>query len=355
MRQVFFKTQASLIAAGTAGDDRFSDANLAGELGFWDLNSASTGGAWFGSALFTNTVDNDTTGGDTADDAVTIANPLMLKTSLQVVQGYGGSNPIASPIIDTRNIVRVTCAGYVATTQYAVTYTPDTTNEGANDEVQLKFVIRTSPSDYLNYVNGEAAFADLGGNNFNFPLGAHNTTNHKIINISFTATGTDTTTCDAVRTAVQNHSVLNALISVNAAGSGTAVLTARHAGVTFEVIGENLTDDAAVTATDFAVTEFVPGVGNAWQARAAELKGRSYSGNFNRMYFPDSFTDFVTSASTEYDRYEITYKIDGDRNVVKGSQYGSVTIYEVNGDNKVGLVLNNGTADPGSTKVEYVF
>jgi hypothetical protein len=353
MRQVFFKTGiGALQAAGTAGDDRFSDLSTAGTLGFWNLD-ATTGGAWFTDRLFNNDVEAGT---DTdTGDITTLSHGYMLKKSLQVVQGYGGNNPIASPIIDTRNITRIACAGYVNTTQYAVTYTPDTTNEGDGDEVQLKFVIRTSPSDYLNFVNGETAFADLGGNGFQFPLGAHNTTNHKIINISFTGTGTDTTTCDNVRTAIQNHSVLNALISLNAAGSGTAVMTARHAGVTFEVIGENLTDDVAVTAGDFAITEFVPGVGNAWQARADELKARSYAGNFNRMYFPDSFTNFVTSASAEYDRFEITYKIDGNRDVVKGSQYGTVVIYELNGGNKVGLVLNDGTADVAATKVEYLF
>ena len=301
MRQVFFKTGTGALQAAdaTPGNDRFSDLT-SGELGFWNLD-ATTGGAWFTDRLFNNDIEDGT---DTATgDVVTLSHGYMLKKSLQVVQGYGGSNPIASPIIDTRNITRIAVAGYVNTTQYAVTYTPDTTNEGADDEVQLKFVIRTSPSDYLNYVNGETAFADLGGDNFHFPLGAHNTTNHKIINISFTATGAAGTTCDAVRTAVQNHSVLNALIKTS--GTTTAVLTARHAGVTFEVIGENLTDDAAVTAGDFAITEFVPGVGNAWQARADELKARSYAGNFNRMYFPDSFTNFVTSATAEYDSFLI--------------------------------------------------
>ena len=292
------------------------------------------------------------TAAQAVDNLTTVTNPVMLKQSVQVVQGYGANNPIASPIIDTRNIVLL-ASGYTATTQYAVTYTPDTSNDGTGHEIQLKFVIKTSPSDYLNFVNGETAFSDLGGDGFHFPLGAHNTTNHKIINISFDGNNDAATMAGNVRTAVQNHSVLNALIKCS--GTTTAILTARHAGVHFEIIGENLTDDVAVTASEFAITEFVPGVGNAWQARTDELKARSYAGNFNRMYFPDSFTNFVTSASTEYDRYEIIYKIDGDRNVVKGSQYGSAVIYEVNGDNKVGLVLNRGTADPGSNKVEYVF
>jgi len=350
MRQVFFKTgTGALQAAGSAGDDRFSDLS-SGELGFWNLD-ASTGGAWFSDRLFNNDVEIGT---DTdTGDITTLSHGYMLKKSLQVVQGYGGSNPIASPIIDTRNITRISCSGYVNTTQYAVTYTPDTTNEGDGDEIELKIVVRVSPSDYLNFVNGETAFSDLGGDNFHFPLGAHNTTNHKIINVSFTAGSSDTNTCNALRTAIQNHSVLNGLIK--ATGTTTAVLTARHAGVHFEIIGHNLTDDAAVTAGDFAITEFVPGVGNAWQARADELKARSYAGNFNRMYFPDSFTNFVTSATAEYDRFEITYKIDGNRDVVKGSQYGSIVIYELNGGNKVGLVLNDGTADPAATKVEYLF
>ena len=360
MKQVFFKTVNALEASGgTGGTDRFTDMTSAGKLGFWCLD-ASTGGAWADGvstdpALFQTQFDTEAEGASAASAALTtVANPIMLKNNIQVVQSFGsGSNPMATPIINTADIARITCSGHVGTTQYAVTYTPDTTNEGTGDEVELKFVVRQGSTQYLDFVNNEAAFADLSDGTHRFPLSGFHANNHKIINVSYTANADAATACDALRTAVQNHGVLNAMIKTS--GSTTAVLTARHPGVVFEIIGHNLTDDAAVTASDFALTDFIPGVGNAWQARTDELQARALQGDFNRMYFPMSQTDFVTSASTAYDQYEIIYKLNGDWGPVKGSVYGCATIYEVDGQNDVGLFLNAGTADPSTNKVEYIF
>ena len=353
MRQVFFKTVDALEAAASDGSSRFGDLE-AGKLGFWDYYGDSNRGTWFADALFQAAIDTDAEAGDDTTGLTTIANPIALKRAFQVVQGYGAQNPIATPIIGADKLVKVTASGHVATTQYAVTYTPDATNEGSGDEIELKIVVRQTTTDYLNYLHDELAFADLSGDNYHFPLSGFHNNNHKIINISFTAGADATATCNNLRTVIANNGVLNAMIK--ATGTTTAVLTARHPGVVFEVIGFNLTDNAAVTDTDFAVTNFVPGVGNAWQARADELKQRAISsGIHNRMYFPLSHTNFVTSASTDYDRYEIVYRVDGDRDVVKGSQFGTAIIYEVDGQNDIGAVLNAGTADPGTNKVEYSF
>ena len=379
MKQVFFKTvQAVEPSATTAGDARFADLEK-GKLGFWDLSPA-TGGDWFASALFQTTnlaalpaisatnFPDDTAAsiGDATDlEAVadqrrldgaaheTVANPLFLKSRFQIAQGFSSGNPLVSPIISASDIVRVDASGHTATTQYAVTYTPDTGAEGDGDELELKFVIRQGSTQYLDFVNNEAAFADLSDGTHRFPLSGFHNNNHKIINISCKASSTATLTCDNVRAAVKNHGVLNAMIKTS--GTATAILTARHPGVVFEIIGFNLTDDAAFTSTDFGITNFVPGVGNAWQARTEELKARALQGDYNRMYFPMSQTDFVTDASTDYDRYEIVYKINGDWGPVKGSMYGSAVIYEVDGQNDVGAVLNAGTADPGSAKTEYIW
>lgn len=357
MKQVFFKTQDALQGAGTAGDDRFSDL-ASGELGFWTPD-ASTGGAWFASALFENRfVIADT---DSADNAAASVSPTLtmsggnfLKERIQVVQGFGSGNPIASPIISTSNIIRVDASGHDVTVPYKIIYTPGTNEKVASNELEFKFVVRQGSTSYLDFVNNEAAFADLIDGTHRFPLSGFHNNNHKIINISIvTGGGSDQNVCDALRTAIQNHGVLNAMIKTS--GSTTAVLQARHPGVVFEIIGHNLTDDVAIPAGGFGLTDFVPGVGNAWQARTDELRARSQQGDFNRMYFPMSQTDFVTSATAVYDRYEITYKIDGDRNVVKGSQYGTAIIYEVDGQNDLGAVLNRGTADPSTNKVEYVW
>lgn len=379
MKQVFFKTQDTVQAAGTAGDDRFSDL-ASGELGFWNLTPA-TGGAWFADALFqttnlaalpaisaTNFPDDGAAAvGDATDlEAVadqrrldgaahaTVSNPLFLKGRFQIAQGFPNGNPLISPIINSTDIVRVTAAGHVATTQYAVTYTPNTNEKVADNDVQFRFVVRQGSTQYLDFVNNEAAFADLSDGTHRFPLSGFHANNHKLITISInTGGGSATNVCDALRTAIQEHGVLNAMIKCT--GTATAILTARHPGVVFEVIGHNLTDDLAVAAGDFGITDFVPGVGNAWQARTDELRMRAQQGDYNRMYFPMSQTDYVTSASTDYDRYEITYRINGDWGPVKGSKFGTAIIYEVDGQNDVGLVLNGGTADPTTTKTEYVW
>jgi hypothetical protein len=351
MRQVFFKTVDALeAAASTAGDARFNDLE-SGKLGFWNLDAA-TGGDWFATALFQAAIDTDAEAGDDTTGLTTIANPIMLKRSLQVVQGFTSGNPIATPIINTRDVVRVTAEGYVASTKHQQTVTFAAGDAG--DEVQLRFVVRTAHTGYLDYVNGETAFSDLTGEGYHFPLGVFNTTNHKVINFSFTATnsGSDNGAAACV-TAIEGNETLNAMFNVAVANTNTVTFDARHAGVIFDIIADNLTGSTSLTVTQSA--NWTPGVGNAWQARTDELKSRAMAGHYNRMYFPMDFQNFVTAADTEYDRYEITYKIDGDRAVVKGSQYGTAIIYEVNGQNDVGVVLNAGTADPVATKTEYVF
>lgn len=363
MKQVFFKTVDALEAAGTAGTDRFGDLSK-GKLGFWNID-ASTGGAWFASKLFDNTVamsgaNVDTSDGGAASDPVlgmsTISGGLFLQDRIQVVQGFSSGNPLASPIINSGDIARIVAEGHTDTTQYAVTYTPQAEEKVANEELEFKFVIRQGSTQYLDFVNNEAAFADLSDGTHRFPLSGFHNNNHKIINVSISAgAGAAADVCDALRAAVKEHAVLNAMIKTS--GTGTAILTARHPGVVFEVIGFNLTDDVAIASGAFGITDFVAGVGNAWQARTEELKARALQGDYNRMYFPMSQTDFVTDAAATYDRFEIIYRLNGDWGPVKGSVYGSAVIYEVNGQNDVGAVLNPADADsdPGSTKNEYIF
>ena len=208
----FFKTVDALeAAAGTAGDARFNDLEK-GKVGLWDL-SAATGGQWFADALFENRfVIADT---DSADDAaasvspqLTMAGGLMLKSQFQVVQGYGAANPIASPIIHTSDIVRVTCAHYEASARHEVRVTPAGTDIGT-DEMNLKIIVRKQPTGYLDFVNGEDVIADSERGNFQFPLGTYNTTNHKVFNIGFTAGTAVADTVDNLITALTGNDLMN--------------------------------------------------------------------------------------------------------------------------------------------------
>jgi hypothetical protein len=132
----------------------------------------------------------------------------------------------------------------------------------------------------------------------------------------------------------------------------TVDITARHAGVIFEVILVNEEDETE--ASGVVQQAWDPGVGNDWQARGDELKAREYAGNFNRMYFPQTYADFVTDNST-WKRYEVIYRIDGDRDVVKGSQFGSAIIYEDNAADTVKAVLNGGTTPTAGLTTKYIF
>jgi len=345
MRQVFFKTTALLQATGGAGADRFSDLD-SGELGFWNLTGATTGGAWFGTDLFTPTLDDTGNLGDTTTTA--LATPVV--KDFQIAQGFATNNPIATPIINARNLVSVTAAGYVQSQLHTVRVAP--VADDFNDNLTLRVVVRNTPTDYISYVNNEVTIADLSGGGYQFPLGQFNTTNHKLMNLAV-APGADLATIVAnIVSAVQNNNTFNSMFTVDGT-SGTHVdIAARHAGVVFDVIIVNEEDERD---TDQTVQQaWNPGVGNDWQARGDELKAREYAGNFNRMYFPQTYADFVVDNS-EWDRYEVVYRIDGDRDVVKGSQFGTAIIYETNGDNAVGAVLNAGTADPAATYTKYIF
>ena len=341
MRQVFFKTVTALQAAAGAGADRFGDLS-AGELGFWNLDAA-TGGAWATSALFATTI-----------DTATVAQAIPLYRDFQVTQGFATNNPIATPIINANNLVKVTAAGYQASQRHTVRITPAGTDTG--DNLSLRVVVRNTPTDYISYVNNEVTIADLSGSGYQFPLGQFNTTNHKLMNLAVSPGATVAAICQNAETAILNNNTFNSMFTVTligGAGTETNVdIVARHAGVIFDVIVVNEEDETETSGVVQAAWD--PGVGNDWQARGDELKAREYAGNFNRMYFPQTYADFVTDNST-WKRYEIVYRIDGDRDVVKGSQFGSAIIYEANADDTVNAVLNAGVTPTAGVTTEHIF
>jgi hypothetical protein len=349
MKQVFIGTSAQAVAT-TSEANNFTDL-AAEEIGLWDLNAGGGAGGFFTTQLFESQVEEgvfEDTGTDTATgDLVTIGHPVFLKSRIQIAQGYGSGNPIASPIIDTSKITRIKVDEAAGETRHKVRVTPNASDDG--DNCTLKIVIRTAPTAYLDFVNGQAALADLSGSNYPFPLGVFNTTNHKVLNIG--STGADAEAhCDALVANIAANETLNALFTTTDNASSVD-LEARHAHVIFDLIWVNDTDGSTSGSTAIQA-EWHPGVGNDWQVRAEEMKARAQFGNFNRMYFPDTVTDFVT-AGEAFDRVEVTYKIDGDRAVVKGSQFGTAVIYEKTTGTTIQSVFNNGAAASGSS--EYLF
>ena len=167
MRQVFFKTVTALQATGGAGADRFGDLG-SGELGFWNLTGATTGGAWFATALFNTGSETGAAADNT--DAITLAQAQPLIRDFQITQGFATNNPIATPIINANNLVSVTAAGYQASALHAVRVSP--TTDDVDDNLSLRVVVRNTPTDYISYVNNEVTIADLSGAGYQFPPGS---------------------------------------------------------------------------------------------------------------------------------------------------------------------------------------
>jgi hypothetical protein len=246
--------------------------------------------------------------------------------------------------------VKVTADPYAVSVRHKVRISPQTADN--LDQLNIKVIMRNTPTDYLSYVNNESTISDLSGGGYDFPLGNYNTTNHKAINLAVTGGADQAGTVDNIVTAITNNNTWNALFTTTDNGT-TVDLEARHIGVVFDIIFDNLS--ATPTTTQGALqAAWSAGSGNTWQARADELKAREYAGNFNRMYFPQSYTNFVTTAVAGWKRYEIMYRTDGDRDVVKGSEFGSCIIYEDNTQDVVKNVLLNSGASL-TAPVEYLF
>lgn len=219
---------------------------------------------------------------------------------INFMQGIAGSNPIASPIIDTRNIRRVDYTKHVATVAHKVVLggTPV-----SGQTLDVKIVVRAIPTDYVNFYPDGFDYS-LDGSGYNFPLAAFNTTNHKVFPIEIVTTSTTLATETAkIQAAIQANPVLNAMFKTSAANT----IEARHAGLIFDVV----INDVAGAANGFTqtVTGYVPGVGNAWQVIGDVKRTQFKQGSMNRMYFADNHPTNV-NATWKYDKILIEYAHD---------------------------------------------
>jgi len=288
LNQVFILNNADL----KTGTDY--DSPTAGDVGIWKLDGTV---GYVATKLFETTFvpsDDDTANPDEA----TFANPAWLYSNIQIVQGVAG-NPIASPIINTSDIKRITFEPYVASVRHAVV----TGTLVANKEYDVKFVVRTTPTAQLNFYDADSAgYIDLSGGGKDFPLGAFNTTNHKVLHIGANGS-TATAAGDDLVANIAGSPILNALFTASNS-SGDVTITARHAGVVFELIVENTTDSSVLA--NASTTAYKPGVGNDWQVLSDEIRTRSRVGNFNRMYLPQNPAT-LTKADYQYHKITVEY------------------------------------------------
>lgn len=218
---------------------------------------------------------------------------------INFMQGISGSNPIASPIIDTRNIRRVDYTKNVATVAHKVVIggTPV-----SGQTLEVRIIVRAIPTDYVNFFPDGVDYS-LDGSGYNFPLASFNTTNHKVFPLEIVTGSTTLATETAkIQAAIQANPVLNAMFKTSAANT----IEARHAGLIFDVI----INDAAGAATGLTttVTGFVPGVGNFWQVLGDVKRTQFKQGSMNRMYFADNHETNVNA--WKYDKIVIEYAHD---------------------------------------------
>jgi hypothetical protein len=336
LSQVFILNNGNLIAPGSDGDDSFVDAGSA-QVGIWNTTKYGTNDdQWINTKLYATTVAEVDTAA--AVDGTPIVNPLWLYSQIQFVQGTA-NNPIATPIINTSQIKSIEFSPFEASTRHAGTVT--FALDDAGDDLNVKFIIRNTPTAHLNFTNDNPGLIDLSGNNFDFPLGSFNTTNHKAINIGATG-ATATTAGDDLVANIQNSPVLNALFTASNT-TGVVTITARHAGVVFDMIAHNNTDDTVPVVSN-ATAKAKVGVGNAWQVLGEEIRCRSRYGNFNRMYFPDPVATY-TNTTYKYHKVTIEYATNwpSSTGIAPAGELNQVVIYAA--DSSTAMAAGDTTID----------
>jgi hypothetical protein len=255
---------------------------------------------------------------------------------VQFIQTTPNSNPLASPIIDVNNIVRINYNGFTSDVQTPAiqTWTPPATIT-AGKNVMLRIAVRTAPTMYEFYANPSNTNLDVVGSTAPssgpkvFPLIGNFSAGRMIFNIEIPA-GSDTASaaaaCDYVKDAINKSEVLDSIFNYNALAAGTLALTARHQGVEFDLVVQY--SDGTGAAGTVAASRLTTVGTNYPKVISEEKAQRARYGNFNRMYFPMTQTDFA-QPGYKYDMLEIAYKHDhpASTGIARAGEINTLKIY----------------------------
>lgn len=335
LNQVFFNNVSNAAiqdATGTAFTDLVGTPSGV-ELGVWDVDA----GDWLSTAL-------------------TSVNRI------QIVQGMPNGNPIASPIIVTKDIKRIK---YTAYTNLAPTVAQATLDFGASvsnaKNVMIRIALRTAPTAYEYYANPNNPYSDLSytgsGIAYTFPLVGNFAAGRMIFNIEVPAsvhspsgTYSETALTTAAYNAVLANKTLNAIFKATDNGTSGLVLVARHYGVEFDVVIQY--SDASGTVATPTLARATPGAASNYiLAVSDEKKNRARYGNFNRMYFPFAFPEFA-QPTFKYDTIEISYNHNhpSDTGIARAGELNNIKIFWGKGS----TALSSAT-DAANTVAETVF
>jgi len=304
LSQVFI-SNTDVLESGTS----FTGIASTPEVGIWDLDGNSGAGAYVNSALYDHTI--AASSADSSAGDLVLASPLWIYRNLQFVQGTAG-NPIASPLIKTADIKRITYDPHVDTVAHLSTCTPNATFTGVTGSVTIKIIFRAMPTDQLSFYDSAASNYTILSGSDQLPLGVFNTTNHKAIAVEVNEAdfSSNTTFVTAAIAAIEANNLLNKCVT--ATGSTALAIQSKHVGLIFDVVitdgnGDDLiAAGAAANVITEAVTGYEAGVGNTWQVLGEEIRCRSRYGNFNRMYLPQNMATY-TMATGNYDKITIEY------------------------------------------------
>lgn len=340
LNQVFVANSGTLLDDAEAFNT--SAAVTASKIGVWNLGAATP-------AFI---------------DVTTPADMMGLQGPIQIVQTMpSGSLPIASPLIDVKDIKRIKHTPYAASVRHAVTL--NVGNPSAND-VMVRIAVRTAPTSYANYYQDGTAI-DLSASNTQFPLIGNFAAGRMIFNIDVTAAehaNAEATLYDVIIAKLALNSTLVDLFSTTD-NTTDMVITARHAGVVFDVTvaytsGTTTAGTVVSPSTNITTTGFDAGAGNYWQVLSDEKACRSRYGNYNRMYFPYNFPTFAQSGSN-YDVVEIQYvhSHPSDTGIARAGELNTIKLYIVDtaaaSTTADTVFLGASAANWGTTATERLF
>ena len=303
----------------------------ADDVGVWKLDAAA---GYLDTALFQSGFDVDTEADDSTTAVIQVKNPLWLVNDIQIVQ-RAAPHFIASPLISTRNIKSIKYQNHTASTMHAGTVT--FAGDDVSDDCNVKIIVRSIPTDYLNFGNENTAIGDFSNGGYQFPISVRS---GQLLNIGATGSSEDNAGIDLVSN-IQASAVLNAMMTASNS-SGTVTLTARHPGFIFDLYAYNNDDDTAPVVVNGSA-KFDAGVGNDWQVVGDEMRCRSRYGNFNRMYFPQAQTTYGQNGSA-YDKIVVEYAHNWPN---------STGIAPAGALNQAVIYTTNAGADPSTTSSEF--
>lgn len=269
-----------------------------------------------------------------------VLNPEL--TSIQVTQTMLSGNPIATPIIDVKDIRRIAVSKFAAPVKHEIESTFSSAVP-TGDSFIFKISLRTYPTVYEAFANPNNPNLDLSTGGKVFPLLGNFSAGRNVISVVEIPSTTSNINCAAVvKNAIQNNPTLNAIFTASIAAN-VVTITARHMGVIFDVACNSTLTYAQATGFSTFVTGFDKGSGHYINVISEEKAQRARYGNFNRMYFPMDFPTFA-QAGTSYDAIDISYEHGwpSSTGIARAGELNNVRIYVP-------------TAVFGSTNVDTVF